>query len=135
MKGKKATVREIRAKLTENAEARKAIFRQLLNHIEQGYSIDSFGVINDETIRTYLKTYKDEFIQEDLEHAIAKGKAMWESIGKQQAQGHCLGNSRTWFYNMSNRYNWSEKAQVQTDQKHSVNVNVVNYSTKKGSTT
>ena len=79
----------------------------------------------------YLEIYPEEFIWEDLEEAMRKGRQYWEHLGKRQADGTCLGNSRTWYYNMANRYGWAEKQQIETDNKHAIAVNVVSYASQK----
>ena len=62
-----------------------------------------------------------------------EGKDYWETLGKRQSEGTCLGNSRSWYYNMSNRYGWRDKHDVQAEHKGSVNVNVISYASKKPS--
>ena len=85
------------------------------------------------TIKRYLEAYKEEFVQEELEDAMREGKQTWEDIGHKQATGNCLGNSRTWYYNMSNRYGWSDRQHVETEHKGAVSVNVISYATQKQS--
>lgn len=129
MKGKKLSARERQAKIEEDKEERKKVFKELLRHVEQGYSMDSFPSLSDTTIKKYLNTYKDEFVQEDLENAKRSGKVFWEGVGRRQANGECLGNSRSWYYNMANRYGWREKIDIEAEHKGAVNVNVVSYAT------
>ncbi len=131
MKGKKLSARERIAKLETDKNERRKIFKELCNHLELGKSIESFGWISVPSLKRYLEVYKDEFNQEELDLAICKGRDWWETIGRQQANGTCLGNSRTWYYNMANRYGWREKLDIEAEHKGSVNVNVVNYASKK----
>jgi hypothetical protein len=83
------------------------------------------------SIRLYLKTYPEEFIQEELDNSLREGKIYWEDIGSRQANGNCLGNSRTWFYNMANRYGWKERLDIEAEHKGTVNVNVVSYASQR----
>src|ERR1700679_1052112 len=106
-------------------------FTKLCKHLAQGYSIDCFSDLSDKSIKTYIKLYPNEFSQDKLDEAMRKGKQMWESIGTKQARGECLGNRRNWYYNMSNRYGWREKVDIEQETKGAVNVSVINYSSKK----
>lgn len=135
MKGKKMTASERVAKLEADKVERRKVFKELIAHIEAGYSLDCFPAISDVTVRKYMKVYPDEFIEEEIVTALRKGKLGWEEIGKKQATGQCLGNSRSWYYNMVNRYQWHEKSQVETEHKGQVNVNVVSYASSKPSHT
>lgn len=133
MKGKKLTLKERNEKLERDQNERRKIFKELCAHVERGYSLDCFGEMSVFTIKKYLKTYPEEFCEEELEEAVRKGKGHWEEIGYRQANGACLGNSRTWYYNMVNRYGWHEKSQIETEHKGQVNVNVVSYASQKAS--
>lgn len=131
MKGKKISTVERLEKLEADKSERRKIFRELLAHVEQGLSIESFGPLSDVSIKKYLNLYKEEFVQEELDEAKRKGRAYWEAVGKRQANGECLGNSRTWFYNMANRFGWREKLEVEAEHKGQVSVNVISYATQK----
>lgn len=131
MKGKKLTSKEREEKLAEDKYERRKVFKELLAHVEQGLSLESFGPLSDVSIKKYLNLYKEEFIQEELDEARRKGRAYWETVGRRQANGECLGNSRTWFYNMANRFGWREKLEVETEHKGQVSINVISYATQK----
>ncbi len=134
MKGKKLSVKERIAKAEQDKQERIKIFKELISHISTGYSLDCFGPLSDKSIGYFLKTYPQEFVQEELDNAMRDGKNYWENIGHRQAQGSCLGNSRTWYYNMANRFGWREKIDIEAEHKGSVNINVVSYATRKDST-
>jgi len=95
MKGKKLTLKERQAKLEEDKNERKKIFKELCDHVRAGYSLDCFGPLSEVSIRKYLKVYQEEFIQEELDAALRESKTYWEGIGRRQANGECLGNSRS----------------------------------------
>jgi hypothetical protein len=126
-RGKKLSASERMEKLEESAAERKACFRELLKHIEDGFSIDCFGPLGEDSIKLFFDKYPMEFEKGELYDSIRKGKQGWEEIGKRQATGHCIGNSRSWYYNMANRYGWSERSKVEADVKGSVTVSIVNY--------
>lgn len=132
-KGKKLTSLERRALLDSSPSERRACFKRLLNHVRQGYSLDCFSDLSLNSILEFLKSYPLEFPAGELEDAKRDGKQGWEAIGRRQSDGTCLGNSRSWYYNMSNRFGWRDKIDVEAEHKGSVNVNVVNYASKKSS--
>lgn len=112
----------------EDKDARVALCRRLCAHLAEGYSMECFGEISNRRLRLLIEAYKEEFPQESLDKARQTGQAAWESIGKRQADGRCLGNSRSWFYNMANRYGWRDKVDLQSETKGAISVQVVNYS-------
>jgi len=131
MKGKKLTTKERREKLEQDKNERRKIFKELCEHVGRGFSLDCFAPLSVTSIRGYLKMFPDEFIEEELVEAQRKGKSHWEDIGYRQASGSCLGNSRTWYYNMANRYGWREKLEVEAEHKGQVAINVISYATQK----
>ena len=126
-RGKKMTIKEQTDLIAKDPSFRKQIFADLLQHIEAGYSLDCFHALSDNTIHKYLKDYPLEFVEEDLIRAMRKAKSMWEGIGHRQAIGTCLGNSRSWYYNMSNRYGWQDKVDLKAEHSGSVAVSIVSY--------
>lgn len=131
MKGKKLTAKERLAKLALDKTERRKIFKELCDHLAAGLSLDAFVPLSPNTVRSYFKLYPEEFCQEEYDNAMRSGRSYWEVIGKRQASGDCLGNSRTWFYNMSNRFGWREKVEVEAEHKGQVSINVISYATSK----
>lgn len=131
MKGKRITVKERKEALTQSPIERRKVFKELLDHVGKGYSIKSFSELSEESINNYLKAFPEEFDREELDRALRKGMELWENIGYRQANGSCIGNSRTWYYNMANRYGWREKLEVEAEHKGSIAVQVVSYATQK----
>ncbi len=121
------------AKLESDKIERRKVFKELLLHISQGFSLDCFGLLSDTSIKHFLKIYPEEFVQEELSNAMRDSKHYWEDIGRRQANGSCLGNSRSWYYNMANRFGWREKIDIEAEHKGTVNVNVVSYASRKPS--
>lgn len=134
MKGKKMTCSERKKKLESDKTTRRQTFKELCIHLAKGLSLDCFSALSKDSIITYCDKFPDEFIKEELQQAIRDGKDWWENIGRSQANGSCMGNSRTWYYNMSNRYGWRDKVDIESENKHSVSVNVVSYASTKPST-
>ena len=108
------------------SEAKK-IFEKYYKHLAAGYSKDSFFDVSPQRFNQLRETFKDVFDEEEYEKALVKGRFGWENIGRRQAEGSCLGNSRTWYYCMANKYGWSDKHEVTAEHKGTVSVNVVNY--------
>ena len=131
MKGKKLSYKERVSKLESDSIERRRVFKELCEHLSRGYSLDCFALLSDVSIKKYLNIYKEEFVQEELEDALRNGKQMWEGIGHKQAQGECLGNSRSWYYNMANRYGWRDKIDIEAEHKGNVSVNIVSYASSK----
>ena len=132
-RGVKLGARERKVKLANDPVYRRAVFKDLLRHLETGYSIDCFPEISDTAIKEYLILYPEEFVEEDLINSLRTGKQYWEGIGNRQANGSCLGNSRSWYYNMANRYGWRERIDIEAEHKGKVEVSIVNYASQKHS--
>lgn len=126
-KGKKLGAKELQQKLASDSKTRREIFKKLCMHLSAGYSLDCFPDVSLPTIQEMQKSFPEDFPPEELEKALRLGKQGWEDIGRRQANGSCLGNSRTWYYNMSNRYGWRERHDVEAEHKGQVAVNVVSY--------
>ncbi len=133
MRGKKLTQKEREGKIAQDQSERKKIFQELLRHISSGYSMDCFPRLSQHNIKAFLERYPEDFIQEDLDVALRNSKMYWEGIGRRQADGSCLGNSRSWYYNMANRFGWRDKLEIEAEHKGQVSVNIVNYSSPTGS--
>jgi len=131
MKGKKLNARDRKTLIESCADERRKIFKELLQHVREGKSLSCFSALSEDSIRKYLKEYHNEFVQEDLEVALREAQDLWETIGKDQSIGKCMGNSRSWYYNMSNRYGWSERSKQEVDTKGQVNVSIVSYASTK----
>ena len=111
------------------------MFERLLIHVRNGYGMGCFPEASGKLIEDMIREYPGEWCREELEHALREGNVFWEDIGRRQAMGECLGNSRSWYYNMANKYGWREKVEVEAEHKGSVQVNIVSYASSKPSTT
>ncbi len=126
-KGAKLTAKQVVDKSLKDSAYRRELFAKLCQHIKAGYSIDCFSELDNVTILRYLKEFPEEFVQSELDCALRDGKLGWETIGRRQADGSCLGNSRSWQYNMANRYGWRDKQDVANEHKGDVKVSIVSY--------
>lgn len=117
----------VNALIASSVAYRTKLFAKILEHIRSGFSLDCVKEIGPETLLVCLKEYPQEFDKDAFDAALREGKKGWEDIGKKQATGHCIGNSRAWVYNMINRYGWSDRLKVDADIKSQVSVQVVSY--------
>lgn len=133
MKGRKMSARERRERLAHDVTERKRVFKELCDHVASGLSQESYAGLTPEAIVNCFSLYPEEFCKEELTLAKLRGRNYWEGVGKRQADGQCLGNSRTWYYNMANRYGWREKIEIEAEHKGQVSINVISYATQKAS--
>jgi len=131
MKGKKLSAKEIQEQVLISPSLRKTLFKELLDHLKNCYSMDCFPPLSEHTIMKLVELFPEDFCPLKLQEACRQAKGSWELIGHRQANGLCLGNSRSWYYNMSNRYGWSDRQEIKNEHKGSVQVQVVNYSQPK----
>ena len=113
--------------LKEDEKFRQWIHKKLLQHLREGFSFESLGIVASSVLKEYIKKYPEDFDMGEIEMAMNEGQDMWERLGHAQSNGKNLGNSRTWFYNMANRYGWTERSKVDVDAKQAVTVQVVSY--------
>ena len=130
-KSKQLSAREKRERLEKDVEYRKELFRKLQDHVAQGFSVSSFEHLSEDSIKKYCEIFPDEFRRDDLEESMRKSKTFWEGIGLAQAQGKCLGNSRSWIYNMANRFGWRERQEIEAKHDAQVQVSIVDYASTK----
>jgi hypothetical protein len=108
-------------------ELRKWAFEELCAHIESGLSPQGFELLSVNTVNAWFERFPEEFRRDRYEISLRKGFNWWESVGKRQTLGTCNGNSRTWYYNMSNKYGWSDRQHVESNAKVTTQVQIVNY--------
>lgn len=125
--GKKQSYKEFCAELESNPKARQKLFKSLLDHLKEGLSFESFYLLETQRLKDLLTRYKHEFDDDEILISCQEGRDWWERLGKAQANGQNLGNSRAWWYNMVHRYGWSDKVEVKATHDGTVNVNIVSY--------
>lgn len=130
-KGKKPSYAERLTKFNSDRAERLKVFHDLLAHVRKGRSLDCFSFLSEPAIESALKSYPNEFVLEDLQIAIREAKNMYETLGHDQASGHCIGNSRSWYYIMANKYGWSDRSKVEQEVKGNVEVQIISYASKK----
>lgn len=116
----------------ENVLARASLIAGLCRHLREGYSMDSFPGADKGTIKKVLESYPQELDAGSVEIAAREGQLTWERIGRDQATGKSMGNSRAWSFTMGARYGWSDRVQVEAKHSGTVHVAVVQYSPDAG---
>ena len=130
-RGKRATQKEFWEKMKKDPAIRRKTFEKLLAHVRAGLSLSCFSDMSLKSVEECLEKYPEEFCSLELQCALRDGQNYWENLGKMQANGSCMGNSRSWYYNMSNRYGWSDKQDIKAEHSGSMQVQVVSYSSQK----
>ncbi len=123
----KITQRAYGSQLQESSEEREKLFKKLLDHIAQGFSLESFPECSEKVLKKMFECFPIEFCQEEMDVALKKGRHFWEKVGKDQSLGKCLGNSSSWKFNMSAKYGWTDKVDVRAEHTGAVAVQVVSY--------
>lgn len=94
---------------------RKKLLTEYLNHICCGYSDKSFTLCDMDTFLVYCKKYPNDFPTDMIERGRRERLFFWERIGIEGTTGKIQGyNSRSWEFNMKNRFKWSEKIEVES---------------------
>lgn len=112
-------------------EKRLEVFNQYLEHLEAGYSKESFRPCDYRTMEKYIDEYPTELQSELVQGAMRGNRFFWEDMGLRGTKGELQGfNSSSWKFNMNNRFGWSEKReQDHTSGGKPIQINPVNYST------
>lgn len=92
----------------------------LIDHLESGFSYESFGAIVD--------THKDTLYHWELKHpeffeakriGASKSMLFWEKLGTGGAAGRLKGfNAAAWIFSMKNRFKWSDSLTLMGDSKN-----------------
>jgi len=114
--------------LKTDKELQTLVSHELLQHVRDGFSLDSFKFLSVSEIGEAVK--EGWVCEKELEKATREGKGYWEGLGRAQSNGTCIGNSKSWYYNMSNRYGWRDRFDVASEHKGNIEVSVVSYGLK-----
>ena len=94
---------------------RKKLLAEYLTHISSGYSDKSFPVCDMDTFMLYCEKYPNDFPTDIIEQGRRERLLFWERIGIEGTTGKIQGyNSRSWEFNMKNRFRWSEKIELES---------------------
>ena len=90
--------------------ARKDACNRFCEHIEQGYSMDSWPDADVDTVKTYMKNYPEDFDPEMIATAKRESLLFWEKQGIKGMQGKIpFFSAASWIFNMKNRAGWRDK--------------------------
>ncbi len=98
----------------------------LIEHMKEGYSLDSFAgkvEVNQDTIYEWLKKYEEFKIAK--EYGLSLSLLWWESKGMEGMTGRIIGfNPTLWIFNMKNRFKWKDvhetKIELEVDYKKQI---------------
>ena len=94
---------------------RKKLLDEYIRHISCGYSDKSFTLCDMDTFIHYCNKYPNDFPTDIIERAKRERLFFWERIGIEGTTGKIPGyNSRSWEFNMKNRFRWSEKIELES---------------------
>ena len=110
----------------DRPEVRKIVWDDTLRHVRAGFSIESCKY-GKGIFENLLKMGLTEYSEAEFEQSVREGMRFWEGVGRDQALGSCLGNSRAWAFNMCHRYGWSDRQKVDVTHGGQVSVNVVSF--------
>ena len=89
---------------------RKAACQRFCEHVEQGYSMKSWPEAHDDTVRTYMERYPEDFDKEMIETAQRESLLFWEKAGIAGMMGKIpFFSAASWIFNMKNRAGWTDK--------------------------
>jgi len=97
---------------------REEYCEQLVEHMKQGYSFESFSA----TIGTHRDTlYEWVKVQPAFSDAKKRaregGQFMWEKMGIAGANGKLPNfNTGAWIFNMKNRFRWTDRVELSADE-------------------
>lgn len=98
----------------KTSKERQKVFKDLIEHVENGLSLDCFPPCDRKTIQSYVEKFPIDFPTEKLKEAEREGRRKWEALGGSLAQGKSKGNPTAWIFNMKNRYreDWHDRSEV-----------------------
>lgn len=111
---------------------KKEYCKMVIDHMEQGYSFESFAGIlsvNSDTIHHWCKLFPEFSDAKDI--GVQKSRAFWESLAIKNiintTETIGLGpdkkvvskalNGAVWVFNMKNRFGWADKKEIVTEKK------------------
>lgn len=103
---------------------REEFDEMLIEHMTNGYSFESFaGVIevNQDTLHEWSK--KHASFSESKKIAFAKCQVFWEKMGINGLMNNPKGatlNTANWIFNMKNRFKWTDKVHVVSEEKEPI---------------
>jgi hypothetical protein len=97
---------------------RREACQAYIDHLEQGYSKNSFELCSPETIAKYMQNFPEEFDNYEIAKAYRRGMLVWEGIGMSLAMGTTSGNGQVYFRTMMNQYGWRNEVTVDEPEKY-----------------
>lgn len=102
----------------KTSEERKDLCKKYCEHIEKGYSDESFPECDIDTLKKYMAEYPDDFqvFGADVDRSKRIRRMFWEKIGILGTVGKLKGfSAKSWEFNMANRFGWRMRNDVTTE--------------------
>nr|DAF41188.1 MAG TPA: Terminase small subunit [Caudoviricetes sp.] len=94
----------------------RKIAEQLPSMFENGESVVevcvNLGIVKD-TFYRWCKEHKE--FEKAYKQGLEISEAWWQKLGRAGALGTQKINAATWIFNMKNRFKWSDRTQVESD--------------------
>jgi len=95
---------------------RKAMFDELIRHLENGYGQDEFVPCDWDTVESYCKKYPDEFPAQKIQQAKRRGYRLFMSEGIKGMTGKTkYFNATAWIFMMKNKFKWRNSVEHKID--------------------
>lgn len=100
-------------------EERKQLCSEYIAHVESGLSDECFPACDPVTLKKYIQLYPVDFDTDAMIRAKRKRQLFWEEVGRDGTVGKIKGfNSKSWQFNMQNRFGWKEKREEDVNLKN-----------------
>ena len=101
--------------------------QELIDHMAKGYSFESFaGICNVDRDTIYEWAKVQPSFSDAKKRAFEQSRLFWERLGIAGSLGSPNFNATPWIFNMKNRFNWTDRQQIETTHIEPVIVNSPN---------
>lgn len=108
----------MRAEKFGTREKRYDLGHRYCEHIKKGFSDASFPDCEPKTFKRYLRLYPEDFDTDQIAECRRIRLLYWEASGIAGMSGKLPGfNANSWKYNMANRFGWSDRQQLDVNDK------------------
>lgn len=105
----------------------------LLEHMEQGFSLESFAGkvrVSRDTLYEWIKVHKE--FSDTVSVAKSLSQYKWEELGREMMMGRAPGSVPSlYMFNMKNRFGWADQPKEAEEDKNKPLLIEMNYSRNK----
>jgi hypothetical protein len=114
----------------KTSEERQALCQLYCEHMAKGLSKDCFLPCDMDTFERYQKDFPIDFPTEKVSQAEREGRLHWEEMGDVMAVAG-QGNATVWIFNMKNRFKWTDRHDITSEDKQLKGLVSVDYGDQK----